>query len=651
MNLWKTLGLLVAFGLLLAYVLMFERGEKPDHEADRQVVELLGLRDVDDVDEVVVTGASGSFTLTKETPAPAPGEKAKPTWKISAPIQAKADSTAIESYIKTLLTAKAQNSYGADQAKDMPDTETGLGTPSGSVTLKDHRGKTATLNFGGPTQDANGYYARPKDGKGLLVFAKYYVDENVKNKKLGDLRDKTLLSFLTSDVTAVTLAYPKKTVALVKKGNDWFITGGPKELKADRTGVDSILTALSTTRVDEFVEQPAEADPKLTGLAAPRVRVTIGLGAKGENGLLIGMAKPGTPPPPSSPGAPPPPPQDKVYVQRKGDTEVLLCANSLYDSCLKEPADLRDKTVLAFKSEDVTRVAYSLNATQVVLEKGQPAKKAGAGEATPTWQLRQPSNLPADSKAVDKILSEMDLLRATEFIDTPGNLAQYGLTTPRGKIELAEAGKPLPAVLLGKATADGASIFVMQAGGDTVMKVRASFEHDLPLNPNRLRNLTVVSFDRTKVKKIKIQRKDGGLCVLEPQGEKWEVTQPSKQEADAARVSALLTSLEDLHADEYVSDGAFDKTYGFDKPDVTVTVTLSDGTEPVLYVARDPKGGLAVYLKRKGSDPVFKSDSGMILTDVDKKPEDFKPMEQPPMGMDGMPPGGMPPGDLPPPPE
>jgi len=48
-NVWKTFGLLVVFGLLMAYVMVYEQGAKPDFEADRTVVQLLGFDGLQDV--------------------------------------------------------------------------------------------------------------------------------------------------------------------------------------------------------------------------------------------------------------------------------------------------------------------------------------------------------------------------------------------------------------------------------------------------------------------------------------------------------------------------------------------------------------------------------------------------------------------------
>lgn len=632
MNLWKTLGLVVVFGLLLAYTLKFERGEKPDPEADRTVVELLGFKAAADITEVTVEAGGKGFTLVRED-APADSSedttgsaKPEPVWKISKPISAKADSAAVKSYVDTLLTTKATQRYRAEDVKDVTDQSIGLDAPAGKLILKDKHGRTATLTFGAVTPNDSGYYARAEGDAGMLIFSKYFFESNLRDKKLGDLRDKDLLQFATSDAKTLTLQYPADTIKLEKRGDDWILLGA-KELKADATTVNSLLSTLATSRVEEFVESPGQ--PSFYGLDSPRIRVVVGLGAKGENGLLIGAEAPSDEPEPAGEYGQPPSTTPKVYVQRQGDSEVLIAAGSLYDACLKDRRDLRDKTVLAFKSEEVTKIAYSLDGREVLLEKTQPDKSK---DERPVWQLRKPVDLLADQKKVDSLLSTFDLLRATAFVDDPTDLKPYGLVQPRGRIELTTGSKTLPALLLGKAAADGTGMYVKLADQNVVLKVRTSFADDLILEPNRLRDLLVVKFDRTEVKEISLRQKNGDLCVVTAKGaNEWEVTKPEKLKADSGRVGAVLTALEELRGDEWVTDQVKDlKPYGLDQPDVTATVTMRDGKQHIVIVAQDPKGGLGAYLKAQGKDVIYRSDNGLILTDLKKGPEDFKPFEQPP---------------------
>lgn len=643
MNLTKTLGLLLVFGLLLAYVLKYERGEVEAEHADRQLAQLLGFKNGDAVVEITVQRPSGSFTIRRIEPKPADGE---PEWQLTAPLSEPCD-TAAGSFIDTLLTTTPQYIYGADKGAQLKDTESGLAKPEIALTLADADGRKATLQFGGKTPNDGGYFGRVEGQKGLLVFYTYFVETNLRDKKIGELRNKDLFDFETADVEGVKLAYPASAVELKKSGQEWTIHGA-KPLAADTASVEGLLSSLSGARIEEFVEG---ATPELTsyGLDAPRITVTLTLKGGATKVLLVGAAE-SAPPPAPQPGMPETPPTEKLYVQRQGSPEVLQVAGTLYDQLYKTPADLRDKTVFPIQSEDVLKVQYTVNGQEVALAKQADAKPETDAESEdeglkpaerPTWQMLKPVALKADSRAVEDLLSSCELLRATAFVDSPGDLAQYGLSQPRARIELEQAGGKKVVVLVGREAADKSGLYAKRDDSAVVMTVRATFLDDLDTSPNRLRDLSILALDRTLVQSIAIRQKSGALVKLEPTGgDSWKVTKPEEKDADAGRVGVVLTALEDLRGDEWMTDKADNlATYGLDKPDVIVTVTIKEqGKERVetIYLAQDPAGGLGVFIKRKGHDPVYRSDSGLVLSDLRKGPDDFKPFEQP--AFDGMPP-------------
>ncbi|MCC7492477.1 MAG: DUF4340 domain-containing protein [Fimbriimonadaceae bacterium] len=669
MNLWKTLTLLLVFVGLLVWSLKNERGEQPDFEANRTVVQLLDFRDKSAIVEISIEGGEQPITLRRSTTASAAepkaaGEKAdKPgdspaneeTWEITSPIQAKGDATSIKSYVDLLLTTKAQKSYTAEDAKRMPDSASGLDKPTRSLTLKDQSGRVATMTFGFQTPDKQGYFARVKNGVGMLIFANFFVDENLVKKKLGDLRDKALLAFLTSDVQTVELKYPSRSVQLAKRGEDWFLAGKP-ELQADSAAVDSLLSAVSTARIDEFGEAKP-TDLKLYGLDQPRVTVTLGMGQKGEVGLVVGSSKMVEAPPPSDPNQPPPQPTEKLHVQRKGNAEVLLVAGTLYDNLLKQPTDLRDKVVFAVKGEDVTKLEYTVGGSEVVLQKTAAAKNQRDSKAQ--WQVVKPAALTADRKLGDGLAATLEQLRATAFHDAPKPLASYGLDRPQARILVTEADKVLPALLVGRKTADGSSLYVKRENAPLVYEVRASFVDDFVTDLNRLRDRLVLGIDRTRVKSIDFRHQDNTWVTVTATGaDSWEYldhsaapaeaakdakeSKPEAKKADSGRVAAVLTALEDLRCSHWLSDKIDPRTLGFERPDLTVTVNLDGGAKETVYLVRDPANPTAIYVKRKGWDTVYRNENDTFFLDLQKRGTDFEPLPAPDMGgMPGM--GGPPP--------
>jgi len=647
-NVWKTFGLLVVFGLLLGYVMVYEQGDKPDFEADRTVVQLLGFKGLQDVVELTVEDSAGSFTIARDQQESIPAHKFNlddTTWKITAPYDTVADATSTRNFLKAILEAKATAAYGKEQFEKNPLSEYGLDQPARTLTVKGSNGKTATMLFGSDTGGSDSaYYAMPKDGDKLLIFAKFAVDENIKQAKVNDLRDKTLLAFLTTDVKKLTLKYPAQSVVAEREGDGWVLKAGDKSLPADSSAIDAMLSTLSGAKIDQFVADDAK-DLKAYGLDEPRIEVILSMGKEGERGLLVGATTYDEPDSMEGMDNPHQETSEKLYVMRRGDDEVLQVAGNLYDSLLKNQQDLRDKNVLDVSPDEVTRLSYTVAGKTVQLEK-QPSKTEGEPAA---WQMLQPEKLSGDSKKIKNVLDTIDLLSATGFIDdaTAADDPKYGFDQPQATVEVTQGDKALPKLLFGKTRADGASVYVKRDGQPTVYEVRASVLDDLSTNPNRLRDLLAADIDRTLIDRIELRQKNGDLVVLQASGDnQWKIEKPEPKDADSGRVASLLTTLDDLRGDELMAENVKDADlarYGLDKPAVTATVTLSDKakTTYTILAGEEPSGGLTAYFMIQGQGKVYKSDHGLVLNDLQKKPEDFEPFEEPPMDMGGM--GGMPP--------
>src|ERR1035438_9221498 len=187
----------------------------------------------------------------------------------------------------------------------------------------------------------------------------------------------------------------------------------------------------------------------------------------------------------------------------------MQAPKSLIDALMKTPDGLRDKVVLAVNVPNITKLVYTVADKHVVLEK---ATTPGSKDPTLSWQLREPAAMAADSKKIDHVLNELKGLQVVEkgFIDEPGSLAQYGLDAPRVTIELTDGKDALPKLLIGKSADDGSGTYVKRDNAPLVMKVPAAsrFITLLEINPNRLRDLSVMKIDRTKVKSIELKGKD-----------------------------------------------------------------------------------------------------------------------------------------------
>ena len=167
---------------------------------------------------------------------------------------------------------------------------------------------------------------------------------------------------------------------LRRENGKWQITE-PKPLPADQDSVSSMVSTLSSLNADKVVEEKA-ADLQPYGLNMPTLDVQIKRKDGKTDEVLIGDDTP------TGSGA---------YAKLPGDAKVYTVASFSKSSLDKRVDDLRDKRLLSFESDKLTRL--ELQAKGQTLEFG----KNSAGE----WQIVKPRPLRADSSAVNTLVDKL----------------------------------------------------------------------------------------------------------------------------------------------------------------------------------------------------------------------------------------------------
>src|SRR5205823_654359 len=155
----------------------------------------------------------------------------------------------------------------------------------------------------------------------------------------------------------------------------------PKPLPADQDAVASMVTSLSSLNADKVIEDKAD-DLKPYGLADPTLTVQVKRKDGKTDQVLIGDDTP------TGSGA---------YAKLANDPRVFTIASFVKSGLDKRPDDLRDKRLLAFDQDKLTRV--ELQAKGQAVEFGKDAQ----GE----WQILKPRPLRADSSAVNGLVDKL----------------------------------------------------------------------------------------------------------------------------------------------------------------------------------------------------------------------------------------------------
>jgi len=438
----------------------------------------------------------------------------------------------------------------------------------------------------------------------------------VESKQIAEEAKKTkLVDFNPDDVTALTLTYPDREIALEKSDGAWRLSK-PLQTAADDITVKNLLRAIADAEVKKTIDEPPQ-DLAPFGLAPPEVVVKIATKDTTLPDLKVGKTTSVS---------------FSTYVQRGDQGKIYLTPSAFRSGMDKQVKDLRDKKIVDFKEDDITRVALRGPDGDVIVAK-----------ADGNWMIEQPTSLRADGNAVRTLLSTVRNMRATEFAsDAPSDadLVNYGLQDPQRQLVLTAANGAETRVLVGKETDQG--LYLKAGDRPTAFIVGKWASRDLSKGVNDLRDKTVLSFDPGAATAVDVTRSDGGHFTLQSKDGKWSIAD-SDQAVDDGAVMAYVGTLSHLSGAQVLGDATDLETYGLANPTLNIAVKGKDGVLIGAVRAGSRSGntppGTQYTIKREDNPTIFEI-RDFQFKQLDKKPAEFIPAPPPPPGAAGLPLGG-----------
>jgi hypothetical protein len=208
-----------------------------------------------------------------------------------------------------------------------------------------------------------------------------------------------ILKVNPADMTDLVIKQ-KEPVTLKKANGKWQITE-PKPYPADQEAVAGVLSTLSGLNADRIVEDKA-SDRRQYGLDPAQVELDIS-GKDGTRRLLLGDDTPAG---------------GDVYAALATDPRIFTIASYNKSSLAKTLNDLRDKSLLTLSADKVSRVE--------LLKKGEDLEFDRTKDG---WQILKPSSSPADSSAVNALVSTLTNARM-DLSTTTDAAAAFARATP-----------------------------------------------------------------------------------------------------------------------------------------------------------------------------------------------------------------------------
>lgn len=394
-------------------------------------------------------------------------ERKEGAWRITAPVNAGVDQVAVDGLTSQLTTGRFK-----DVIEQKPTSEDlrryGLDAPRFTVTATAHaNGTTRELIIQGGVEntfDGSVYVQRDQDPR------VYSVQGGLRwalEKSTFDLRDKQVLAVPDKELVKLEVKAPNNAYVLEQTAPDNWRLRSPENTDADKDAVTALLNGLKNHRASAFLADSADARSK-AGLDKPAATAVFHRRSGEPLRLQFGKDAAG-----------------KVFVLRTDGSESILAEvpEAAITSIDKGALDLRDKTVLAFKKEDVSRIAFTQGAQRIIVER--VAKAAGVSE---DWKMVSPKEGPAQKWKLSSILWMLGSLEATSFgEENPRSWATYGLDKPERTVELyGRDGKVLAALAVGKPVEAEQTVHFVRGSRNQVLRMETSRLSELPSSADDL---------------------------------------------------------------------------------------------------------------------------------------------------------------------
>ena len=356
-----------------------------------------------------------------------------------------------------------------------------------------------------------------------------------------------------------------EVINLRRDNSKWQITE-PKPLPADQDAVSSMVTSLASLNADKVVEEKA-ADLQPYGLHMPTLDVEIKRKDGKTDGLLIGDDTP------TGSGA---------YAKLPGDAKVYTMASFTKSALDKRVDDLRDKRLMTFETDRLTRL--ELQAKGPAVEFG----KNSAGE----WQIVKPRPLRADSSAVNTFV---DKLRDAKMDITADADAAKGFAAAT-KVALATVTDASGNQSLEVRKDKDKNYFAKSSVVEGMHKVATDIGEGLDKNLEDFRNKKLFDFGFSDPGKVDLK-----AASYTKSGDKW---MSGDKTMDNSTVQTLIDKLRDLSATKFV-EGA-----GGGESIFEATVTSNSGKRVEKVVIR--KQGAKYFAQRENEPSIYELDSKAV---------------------------------------
>lgn len=418
----------------------------------------------------------------------------------------------------------------------------------------------------------------------LAVIALYYflVDLPTEQKKKEEkLQSEKVLIFAADDVEEFSFTRGGETLRLQRTGKESWKIIEPVKAQADNPAFLNFTADLQILKIVRVVEE-SPADLAVYGLKEPSLVFTLKLKDQGEITLSVGDNHPMG---------------HNFYARRSGEDKVLL-VSAFRDDLEKSLFDLRDKSLLNFERDKVTRISLEREDGITQLAK--------TGDS---WKLLDTPPAQGDSDEVRNFLHSLLRAKIKTFVEeTPQSLSEFGLDSPAIRLTLTmEEEENTLTLLIGNKKGKDGYYSKMEAAKNVVL-VGKNLVNTLSQNPAVFLDKKLLDFEIEDVTALQIHSREEDIEIArnEKDPSLWRIAKPETISADTATMNSLLFDLKDARVKEFVKTIITDAhLFGLDKPHRRLTITPGKNPPLTLNLGNQTSDGKHYFAGRSSDSTVF----------------------------------------------
>jgi len=462
-------------------------------------------------------------------------------WQMTAPVNAKGDASAVSDFVSFLNNLNFTRVV-EESPKDL--TPFGLDTPDLKIILLMNNGETKGVHVGDDHPMGNKVYLSLLNGSRVLAAG---VTKNRLDRKVHDLRDKTILDFKTSQITKIEFIRNGKTLSLKKNEESWEVSEGEISAKGNETEITNLLNTIQSARIEQFVEEKPE---QLTSYGFNNSKLTVKLTTSKASeplALLIGGGN-----------------EHGFYAKALPKKNVFTINQSFFDTLNnRKLVDFFNKSLVDFNDDDLAKVALLMDGGSVDLIRDEKDLQK--------WTMVKPVNMKANTATINSLLFDLKNVRIVEFITThTKNSKKFNFEQPEKEINLTFKNGKTWTLKLGNQTSSPDHYFAQRSDDETVFTLQKSSAESIFRSLYDLKDRTVLKFDDDLVREIQIHDSKQTL-TLKKSIDKWKLISPKPSDSIQSFIGKdILWTLNSIEFESVLARDPGNTVTGLTNPKVSI---------------------------------------------------------------------------------